>query len=32
MNAETGAITANEGILVKPVRSEISKFCTNLPL
>jgi inhibitor of KinA sporulation pathway (predicted exonuclease) len=30
LEVETGKITASEGILVKPVRSHISKFCTQL--
>lgn len=30
LNTETGTITANEGILIKPVTSEISEFCTQL--
>lgn len=30
MDADTGEIIRNEGILVKPVHSEISKFCTRL--
>lgn len=30
LNTDTGKITASEGILVKPVRSEISEFCTKL--
>ncbi|MCH2195336.1 3'-5' exonuclease [Kordia sp.] len=30
LNTETGEITQNEGILIKPERSEISEFCTEL--
>ncbi|ACU03571.1 exonuclease domain-containing protein [Pedobacter heparinus] len=30
LNTETGKITSSEGILIKPVRSEISEFCTRL--
>jgi len=30
MDADTGEIIKNEGILVKPVHSEISAFCTRL--
>ena len=30
LDTETGRITGSEGILVKPVRSEISEFCTRL--
>ncbi|MEN0056485.1 MAG: exonuclease domain-containing protein [Mucilaginibacter sp.] len=30
LNMETGKITASEGILVKPIKSEISDFCTQL--
>jgi inhibitor of KinA sporulation pathway (predicted exonuclease) len=30
LNTETGKISANEGILVKPVKSTISEFCTRL--
>lgn len=30
LNTETGKITSSEGILIKPVKSEISEFCTRL--
>ena len=30
LNTLTGEITASQGILIKPVRSEISEFCTRL--
>ncbi len=30
LNTETGEITKNKGILVKPERSEVSPFCTEL--
>ncbi|WP_298416776.1 3'-5' exonuclease [uncultured Kordia sp.] len=30
LNTETGNITQNEGILIKPERSEVSEFCTEL--
>lgn len=30
LNTETGAITQNQGILIKPQRSKVSPFCTEL--
>lgn len=30
LNIETGKITSSEGILIKPVKSEINEFCTHL--
>ncbi|WP_316842599.1 3'-5' exonuclease [Pedobacter gandavensis] len=30
LNTATGKVTASEGILIKPVNSEISEFCTRL--
>ncbi|HAI76391.1 MAG TPA: DNA polymerase III [Microscillaceae bacterium] len=30
LNVKTGEVEANEGILVKPITSEISPFCTSL--
>ncbi|WP_103068213.1 3'-5' exonuclease [Aquimarina sediminis] len=30
LNTQTGAISKNEGILIKPERSEVSPFCTEL--
>jgi inhibitor of KinA sporulation pathway (predicted exonuclease) len=30
LDTETGNITQNEGILIKPIRSEVSEFCTEL--
>lgn len=30
LNRETGEVTQNEGILLKPVHSEVSDFCTKL--
>ncbi len=30
LNTSTGLITKNEGILIKPERSEVSAFCTEL--
>ena len=30
LNTETSEISKNEGILIKPKRSEVSKFCTEL--
>lgn len=30
LNTETGEISQNQGILIKPTRSEVSPFCTEL--